>query len=85
MGGALAMNAGCYGSETWQHVERVLMVERSGEIRARARDVAHVEQHEARARQLLVAAQHEALDVGELERHRALGGGKSSASHSAAS
>ncbi|MBE0619167.1 MAG: UDP-N-acetylmuramate dehydrogenase [Burkholderiales bacterium] len=35
MGGALAMNAGCYGSETWDHVERVLMLGRSGELRER--------------------------------------------------
>lgn len=31
-GGALAMNAGCYGGETWQLVERVLMVNRRGEL-----------------------------------------------------
>ncbi|MCX7175646.1 MAG: UDP-N-acetylmuramate dehydrogenase [Proteobacteria bacterium] len=31
IGGALAMNAGCYGSETWNHVERVLMLDRHGE------------------------------------------------------
>ncbi len=30
IGGALAMNAGCYGSETWNHVERVLTVDRYG-------------------------------------------------------
>ena len=35
VGGALAMNAGCYGSETWDAVERVLMLRRSGEMRAR--------------------------------------------------
>ena len=32
VGGALAMNAGCYGSETWDAVERVLMLRRSGEL-----------------------------------------------------
>lgn len=31
VGGALAMNAGCYGGETWNYVERVLMVNRQGE------------------------------------------------------
>jgi UDP-N-acetylmuramate dehydrogenase len=31
IGGALAMNAGCHGSETWQHVDRVLMLNRRGE------------------------------------------------------
>lgn len=30
IGGALAMNAGCYGGETWAHVERVLMLDRRG-------------------------------------------------------
>ena len=31
VGGALAMNAGCYGSETWPFVEKVLMLNRRGE------------------------------------------------------
>ncbi len=35
VGGALAMNAGCYGSETWNRVERVLMLGRGGELRER--------------------------------------------------
>ncbi len=30
VGGALAMNAGCYGGETWNFVERVLMLDRQG-------------------------------------------------------
>jgi UDP-N-acetylmuramate dehydrogenase len=36
VGGALAMNAGCYGGETWDTVRRVLMLRRSGELRERA-------------------------------------------------
>lgn len=32
LGGALAMNAGCHGGEIWQHVERVLMLNRDGEL-----------------------------------------------------
>ncbi|MDD2722111.1 MAG: UDP-N-acetylmuramate dehydrogenase [Gallionella sp.] len=32
VGGMLAMNAGCYGGETWQHVERVQLVNRRGEL-----------------------------------------------------
>lgn len=35
VGGALAMNAGCYGSETWQRVEKVLVMDRSGQCRER--------------------------------------------------
>jgi UDP-N-acetylmuramate dehydrogenase len=32
MGGALAMNAGCYGAETWDFIERVLMLDRGGQL-----------------------------------------------------
>jgi UDP-N-acetylmuramate dehydrogenase len=35
IGGALAMNAGCYGSETWEIVERVETVDRRGIFRTR--------------------------------------------------
>ena len=35
VGGMLAMNAGCYGSETWKHVVRVQVVTRSGELKVR--------------------------------------------------
>lgn len=38
IGGALAMNAGCHGSETWQHVERVLMLDRQGRRVERSAD-----------------------------------------------
>jgi UDP-N-acetylmuramate dehydrogenase len=35
VGGALAMNAGCYGSETWDIVQQVLTIDRHGEVRER--------------------------------------------------
>jgi UDP-N-acetylmuramate dehydrogenase len=35
VGGALAMNAGCYGGETWDIVERVVTINRRGQIRRR--------------------------------------------------
>ncbi len=38
VGGALAMNAGCYGGETWEIVERALTIDRRGEVRSRSRD-----------------------------------------------
>ena len=38
VGGALAMNAGCYGGETWDIVERVLTIDRSGTQRVRRPD-----------------------------------------------
>jgi UDP-N-acetylmuramate dehydrogenase len=34
-GGALAMNAGCYGAETWEIVEHVQIIDRAGELRVR--------------------------------------------------
>ena len=38
VGGALAMNAGCHGSETWNIVERVQIIERSGNTMERNAD-----------------------------------------------
>lgn len=35
VGGALAMNAGCYGGETWQWVDQVKTIHRSGTIQIR--------------------------------------------------
>lgn len=37
IGGALAMNAGCYGGETWNVVDRVMTVDRTGELHQRSR------------------------------------------------
>ena len=37
VGGALAMNAGCYGSETWDVVEQVNTIDREGNIFLRGR------------------------------------------------
>lgn len=39
IGGALAMNAGCYGAETWDCVREVITIDRRGQLRTRtARD-----------------------------------------------
>lgn len=38
LGGMLAMNAGCYGSETWSCVSRVQTIDRHGEVRVKAVD-----------------------------------------------
>lgn len=35
VGGALAMNAGCYGGETWKLVERVRVIDRAGNLHER--------------------------------------------------
>lgn len=37
VGGALAMNAGCYGGETWQWVSEVKTINRAGVVQVRAR------------------------------------------------
>jgi UDP-N-acetylmuramate dehydrogenase len=56
VGGALAMNAGCYGSETWDAVERVQMVTRAGALIERG------------AGDFDVAYRHVALREGEIGR-----------------
>jgi len=38
LGGALAMNAGCYGSETWEVVDSVVTLSRRGALRVRTPD-----------------------------------------------
>jgi len=38
VGGALAMNAGCYGGETWDIVERAVTIDRRGTLHTRERD-----------------------------------------------
>ncbi len=38
IGGALAMNAGCFGSDTWDIVDRVSTVDRRGTFRHRTKD-----------------------------------------------
>ena len=38
VGGALAMNAGCYGAETWDAVTRVRTVDRGGRLQIRSPD-----------------------------------------------
>jgi UDP-N-acetylmuramate dehydrogenase len=46
VGGALAMNAGCYGGETWSILERVLSIDRTGALRTRtAQDFAIAYRH----------------------------------------
>jgi UDP-N-acetylmuramate dehydrogenase len=42
VGGALAMNAGCYGGETWDIVERVATIGRSGSVLQRTRADFHI-------------------------------------------
>jgi UDP-N-acetylmuramate dehydrogenase len=38
VGGALAMNAGCYGGETWDIVERAVTIDRRGGVHERQKD-----------------------------------------------
>ena len=38
MGGALAMNAGCFGSETWEFIESVTMLTREGKLQTLTAD-----------------------------------------------
>ncbi len=60
IGGALAMNAGCYGAETWQFVKRVRVIGRNGEIHERMIDQYQVGYRSVRLLQMFdVATQPE--------------------------
>jgi UDP-N-acetylmuramate dehydrogenase len=48
VGGALAMNAGCYGRETWDIVQAVRTIDRLGEIHERTPSDFHVAYREVR-------------------------------------
>jgi len=48
VGGALAMNAGAFGGETWRYVEAVEMVNRAGEIIRRSPTEFHVQYREVK-------------------------------------
>lgn len=51
VGGALAMNAGCYGQETWTHVSQLLCVNRRGELRKRSPNEFHIAYRHVEARE----------------------------------
>jgi len=50
VGGALAMNAGAFGGETWTNVETVTTIDRRGELRERARADFDIEYRTVRGR-----------------------------------
>lgn len=54
IGGALAMNAGCYGAETWEKVDEVLTINRRGELQQRKTDA-----YEIGYRHVALRAAHE--------------------------
>jgi UDP-N-acetylmuramate dehydrogenase len=58
VGGALAMNAGCYGGETWDIVAHVLTVDRTGKTRARTREDYEIDYRQVRLKAL--GAKHKA-------------------------
>jgi UDP-N-acetylmuramate dehydrogenase len=49
LGGALAMNAGAFGGETWAHVQRVETIDRGGRVRTRERSEYEVGYRRVRA------------------------------------
>jgi UDP-N-acetylmuramate dehydrogenase len=59
LGGMLAMNAGCYGSETWQKVERVQVLTRQGELQVRT-----PQEYEVGYRHVALKAKSEEFFVG---------------------
>jgi UDP-N-acetylmuramate dehydrogenase len=72
VGGALAMNAGCYGGETWDIVDSVLTISRSGELIQRKKadyDIGY--RHVASNREEWFAAASFKLPKGDGEASRA--------------
>ncbi len=49
VGGALAMNAGCFGSETWDIVEKVITLDRSGTLHERIKNAFEIGYRHCRA------------------------------------
>lgn len=69
VGGALAMNAGCFGSETWRHVKAVETINRHGEIKIRSlADFEVAYRHVKRAADEWFVAGHFQLTVGDKEK-----------------
>lgn len=68
VGGALAMNAGCFGGETWPHVTRVEMINRTGAIIVRpCTDFSFAYRHVERPEDEWFVAGHFELQTGEKE------------------
>jgi len=75
VGGALAMNAGCYGGETWDIVERVATIDRSGTLAERVRtefDIAYRHCAPKREREEWFAAAWFRLEPGDGKTSRAV-------------
>lgn len=69
VGGALAMNAGCYGGETWQHVAKVETIDRAGRQYTRlASDYEVGYRHVKRSADEWFTAAHFQLQAGEKTR-----------------
>lgn len=69
VGGALAMNAGCFGGETWQHVLSVETINRRGEIHHRPASEFEVGyRHVARPADEWFVAGHFQLQAGDKEK-----------------
>lgn len=68
VGGALAMNAGCFGGETWRFVKAVETINRAGEIKIRpASDFQVSYRHVIRPEQEWFVAGHFKLQAGDKE------------------
>jgi UDP-N-acetylmuramate dehydrogenase len=66
VGGALAMNAGCYGGETWDIVAHVLTVDRTGRTRARTREDYEIDYRQVRLKEAGRSQGAEGQDQGQL-------------------
>jgi UDP-N-acetylmuramate dehydrogenase len=65
VGGALAMNAGCFGGETWKIVARAVTIDRSGTLRERGPDDYEIDYRHVRLRDEAAGLQAKAPHASE--------------------
>ncbi|MDP1557952.1 MAG: UDP-N-acetylmuramate dehydrogenase [Nitrosomonas sp.] len=64
IGGALAMNAGCYGTETWEIAERVRVIDRMGQLHERHRNDYEISYRQVTVKPASARFHHEEWFVG---------------------
>jgi len=65
VGGALAMNAGCFGGETWKIVARAVTIDRSGTLRERGPDDYEIDYRHVRLKDEAASLQATAHDASQ--------------------
>lgn len=73
IGGALAMNAGCFGGETWNHVKSVQTIDRNGQVQTRTPDMFSIAYREVKTtREEWFISASFSLDTGDKKKSLAM-------------